>query len=582
MKILHKILFYTAALVLLPQFIIILITLHTVNQSQRGSVLNFIRSFQNQNTTTELHDHDYIDFRFNVSTGDIEGDKYSFQNVYVSKLLSSISDLNGNNVFSMRMNDKLFMGTCRPLDGIYGRCSFVYVDAVDYRYGAFLKEVLAVAIICTVLTCVGFYFILKKIMLPLERLTLEISTKKDDYDFDIRNNIRDEVGVLIGKLNEYQKELKKSAHLAAMGQITAHIAHDMRSPLSVLKDYAETDSFDGEKQEPIKRSVNKLLKMAGELVDYSKAGKVEKEICRVDKLIRETVLPEITPLALAKGAEIEARVDSGLRVNSDGYRLGRVLVNLLINAIQAVFEGTGRIILSVFVEGNSLRIEIQDNGRGIEKDSLHNIFDSFYTKGKRGGTGLGLSYCKQVVEAHGGAIDVDSEEEKGTTFTIKIPNCVVENEVAADVVGANNYSLLRNNEHLSGARTAPLQDLGNVLIADDDFDIRLRLIDVVNNLGGNVVFAASSPREIIDSVGFDYSAIDTAIVDYQFKGDILNGVDVISYLKKNGVRNIHLCTGHHDDEEVCKQAKDAGAVSIIPKPFDEKLLIFSLHRQQVL
>lgn len=109
--------------------------------------------------------------------------------------------------------------------------------------------------------------------------------------------------------------------------------------------------------------------------------------------------------------------------NIDHYRMGRVLINLVLNAIQAINCDEGEVGIVIKKNANNnLSIKVTDNGKGIEDADQEKIFDCFFTKGKRKGSGLGLAYCKNVVEAHGGSITVESEFGKGSVFTIKIPN----------------------------------------------------------------------------------------------------------------------------------------------------------------
>jgi signal transduction histidine kinase len=108
-------------------------------------------------------------------------------------------------------------------------------------------------------------------------------------------------------------------------------------------------------------------------------------------------------------------------IECDPGRIGQVFLNILINAVQAI-EGEGEIRIRTWREGDTVRIAIRDNGKGIAAEFRSRIFDpGFTTKSVDSGTGLGLFICRRIVRQHGGRIDVESEERKGASFTITLP-----------------------------------------------------------------------------------------------------------------------------------------------------------------
>ena len=94
--------------------------------------------------------------------------------------------------------------------------------------------------------------------------------------------------------------------------------------------------------------------------------------------------------------------------------------------------------------------------------------------------------------------------------------------------------------------------------------------EVVDERGGRIVYSASSVKEAQSSLGVDYTMIDTAIVDYEYAGEEQNGVDLVAFLKRNGVKTVYLCTGYYRDEAICRRAKEAGAESVLSKPIDDR------------
>jgi two-component system, NtrC family, sensor kinase len=124
--------------------------------------------------------------------------------------------------------------------------------------------------------------------------------------------------------------------------------------------------------------------------------------------------------ALAKSIEIALHKDPTLPdVEHDSDQIHQVLLNLLLNALQAI-DQKGKIVVTVALQGKTAVVEVADNGRGIAPENLPNIFRPFYTT-KGEGTGLGLSLARRIVEDHQGRIDVTSSVGQGTTFAVVLP-----------------------------------------------------------------------------------------------------------------------------------------------------------------
>jgi CheY-like chemotaxis protein len=109
----------------------------------------------------------------------------------------------------------------------------------------------------------------------------------------------------------------------------------------------------------------------------------------------------------------------------------------------------------------------------------------------------------------------------------------------------------------------------NILIADDDELMRWQLGRIVKSCGGEIAFSAESVEDVEENASLDFTSIDTAIVDYEFRTE-KTGIDLIRYLKERGVERVFLCTGYYEDERVRSEASMAGADLVIAKPIDEK------------
>lgn len=302
----------------------------------------------------------------------------------------------------------------------------------EYSADTLAVKIAALTFICIMLGCVISLIVYALSTLSFRNLLIRISQESPPWEQLDREYMSTDARQLYLSVKKLHDKVSAEVRMATIGRMSSHIAHDMRSPLSVLKQYAEGETEDltasdrEEFQKAAKSSVNKLLKMSNELVDYAKANKLEREKHNIKEIVCNDVLSEIAQCAEKNGAKIECDHVQEVKANVDRYRLGRVLVNLVNNSIQAIPESGGKIMLRVTnKEAHNLHITVSDNGSGIESESLPHIFESFFTRNKKGGTGLGLAFCKQVVEAHGGTIEAESELGKGTKFTINIPDCVV-------------------------------------------------------------------------------------------------------------------------------------------------------------
>jgi signal transduction histidine kinase len=220
---------------------------------------------------------------------------------------------------------------------------------------------------------------------------------------------------LLSASNDVQtKEIMTSAN-----RISNLIRHDLRVPLQTIKSAAYLLEKRPEKAADMRVVIDNSIDYATRIInELDLAGPMElkRETIDLKNLIGQSIesiqIPQI----------IEVRRNLGAGINSvfiDSVKMRRVIVNLIKNAIEAMPNG-GILTLSAIKTENEYVISVTDTGLGMSSDVKSNLFKPFYTT-KRWGTGLGLTICKQVAEAHGGTISVESEVGKGTTFTMKVP-----------------------------------------------------------------------------------------------------------------------------------------------------------------
>jgi len=228
------------------------------------------------------------------------------------------------------------------------------------------------------------------------------------------------------ELKNTQQELLKSERLAAVGNLASKIIHDIKGTITPLKIYSENLDFLPEEARrigiaTIKQSINRILRICEELLEYVRGKPITLKKSRKD--IKNFIENEVQHIAdvLARGAvNVSMVYDFQGTVLVDDERLGRVMQNLLLNARDAMPDG-GHITIRSFQEEGHVCISVSDTGVGIDSQVMEKIFDSFFSYGKKKGTGLGLTISRKIMEEHGGSIKVESEPGKGTVFTLRIP-----------------------------------------------------------------------------------------------------------------------------------------------------------------
>ena len=209
--------------------------------------------------------------------------------------------------------------------------------------------------------------------------------------------------------------------------MTAGVAHELRNPLAGIKINTQMLSRKEDLPETERRllastleGIEKIQKIVDDMLNFAKpkASHFKQEE------INEVVEKSLTILqAKLKKANILSTFDPGQGLPTarmDIHQIQQVLINLMLNAIQAMEKGGTLAIRTFLKNGNTVAIDVKDTGVGISRSHLKRIFDPFFTT-KSEGTGLGLSISAKILENHGAVIDVVSEEGKGSTFTISFP-----------------------------------------------------------------------------------------------------------------------------------------------------------------
>ncbi len=240
----------------------------------------------------------------------------------------------------------------------------------------------------------------------------------------------------LGQLNQTLKEeLVRKEHLAVLGRKSAELMHDIRQPLTAVTAYVDLLSselkdvqthFGDRWQETsayldkIENGAERCRRLADMWLDISR-GKLNRAPIRVQE-IGDAVVHDCRSLVDERKVVLMVEMDDGATViNVDRMQYTRALQNLLVNAVEAVQPGTGRVKVWCRCDGGQVELGVEDNGCGMSPEQIKRSVEPFFSTKPGTGTGLGLFIARQAVEAHGGTMRIESETGKGTRITITAP-----------------------------------------------------------------------------------------------------------------------------------------------------------------
>ncbi|MFW5908134.1 MAG: sensor histidine kinase, partial [Desulfosalsimonas sp.] len=257
-----------------------------------------------------------------------------------------------------------------------------------------------------------------------------------DTDLDFIITVADQCACVIERIKYMENQQKKFNQLAirmekmsSLGRMAAGIAHEINNPLAGILLYSSNLSKKVPKDGPVKEGLEIIMKetqrckgIIQDLLEFARDRESEKSEVDVNSIV-ETAVGILDNEFLCQHVKVEKKLaDNMIKINLDKNQIEQVIINLLLNALEAVEANKGRIMIKTSIDQpqNRIRIEIEDNGYGIPHENVENIFDPFFST-KSNGTGLGLSVSYGIIQSHHGEIKVFSEEGQGTRFTIELP-----------------------------------------------------------------------------------------------------------------------------------------------------------------
>ena len=383
-----------------------------------------------------------------------------------------------------------------------------------------------------------------------------------EYDSEGRIISIRAVTIDISERKETEQELAKIQRLEELGVFAGGIAHDFNNMLTTILgniNILTMGKISKEEKELLKdadAAGRRAKELTRQLLVFSKGGEPLKKPVKMSRLVKDSIGFALRGSNVKPGFFIQkdlrfAEIDQG--------QIEQVLNNIVLNAVQAM-PGGGRIKVkagnarieegenTVLPAGKYIKITVEDKGPGIQKEHIDRIFDPFFTT-KKGGSGLGLSVAYSIIKRHGGNITVESEQGKGSVFTIFIPDSEILPEEKK-------------------AKTILHKGRGNILLMDDEEKVRDTVSRMLEYLGYRVR-PAKNGEEAIELYkkalrsGVPFNAV---LLDMVVPGG-MGGKDTVAELLKidAGVKAV-VITGYSSDP-VISNFREYGFLASIPKPF---------------
>jgi two-component system, NtrC family, sensor kinase len=248
-----------------------------------------------------------------------------------------------------------------------------------------------------------------------------------------RRSLNKEISEQLQQKKELEARLTRLQALANLGTLTAMIAHEINNILMPLSNYANIALSNPQDKSLTEKALKKTVynsARASEILEsitsIVNGEAADKKVCRLKQLIHEVFL------CIGRDFEkdcikVKMEISEDLEVSVVPVQMQQVMMNLILNAREAMLPGGGSLIINAQKNGDVVIIEVSDTGSGISQENMSKVFQPFFTTktpsspAARAGAGLGLLFCKEIIESHDGSIEVDSTPDKGTKFTINLP-----------------------------------------------------------------------------------------------------------------------------------------------------------------
>jgi signal transduction histidine kinase len=341
-------------------------------------------------------------------------------------------------------------------------------------------------------------------------------------------------------------------------EFIATLSHELRTPLNAIMGWVwqlQRSQLDEVARQralaSLERSTRIQAQLIDDLLDISRIAKgklqLQQRVVDMRVVVDEAVEP-IRSTAARKGVRIEVAGGAAMVVG-DPIRLQQVVMNLLTNAVQFTPDG-GRVDVHTAVDDGKVTVTVADNGAGIDPAFLNHVFEQFRQgdgglSRRHGGLGLGLAIVRQLVELHGGSVQVASEGiDKGSSFTVTLPRATADEQRLFDE-----------------GQTGPLLENTRVLVVEDDGDARELLAAMLESSGADVARAASADEalELLDREPFDLLVSDIGMPGQ-------DGLELLREVRARGYRMPAAAVTAFSTENDRQRCSEAGFGAYVSKP----------------
>jgi signal transduction histidine kinase/CheY-like chemotaxis protein len=363
-----------------------------------------------------------------------------------------------------------------------------------------------------------------------------------------------------------EAQLRQAQKMEAIGSLAGGITHDFNNILAVVNGYSDLVLRRLAPDDPLRPQVEEIARAGGKAaaLTHQLLAFTRRQVLEPRVLDLNEVVGELTPMlgrVIGERIDLVTRLDPhGCRVRADESQLEQVVMNLTVNARDAMPEG-GRLTIATRneelcrrtpdgaeLEGHFVLLSVSDTGDGIDPEIQDRIFEPFFTTKEPGeGTGLGLSTVYGIVKQSGGYVWVDSEHGLGSTFDVCLPR--IEAPIEAEQPGAAD---------------GPARSSGTILVVEDDEGL-LRLVDELLAYDGYEVRTARDGSEALDVFARDPAAFDAVISDLVMPG--MGGLDLGRRLRElqPGIRLLYM--SGYGNQQLDEDGGYGPGTAFIQKPF---------------